>query len=202
MTSTQQCEANRTNAKRSTGPRTSEGKAVSRLNAAKHGLTAQTLVLPGEDPASFATLRDDVLADFQPSSAVETHLAEHVASLLWRLRRLATVEYGIFAWEWYSELSERANAEAESCSHNINDALTTLDTFVDEKAEARAQARAREATERRNEDSLMLGCSFRRDASTADAFSKLSRYQACLERSLFRTLAELRNIQSASTSHP
>ncbi|MFI5381076.1 MAG: hypothetical protein ACHRHE_17400, partial [Tepidisphaerales bacterium] len=42
--------ANRRNALKSTGPRTPEGKAKSALNALKHGLTAQSPLLPTEDP--------------------------------------------------------------------------------------------------------------------------------------------------------
>jgi len=45
--------ANINNAQHSTGPRTEEGKAASSLNSLKHGLTAKTVLLPGEDPALF-----------------------------------------------------------------------------------------------------------------------------------------------------
>ena len=40
MTSQRRIDANRRNARRSTGPRTDDGKARSRLNAVKHGLSA------------------------------------------------------------------------------------------------------------------------------------------------------------------
>ena len=46
-------EASRHNALKSTGPRTPEGKKRSKFNALKHGLSAKTLVLPGEDPLAF-----------------------------------------------------------------------------------------------------------------------------------------------------
>ena len=42
MTSWQQFQANRLNALKSTGPRTEEGKRVSRRNARRHGLAAET----------------------------------------------------------------------------------------------------------------------------------------------------------------
>lgn len=39
-------QANRANAKRSTGPRTEAGKAVSRRNAVRHGILSRSLDLP------------------------------------------------------------------------------------------------------------------------------------------------------------
>jgi hypothetical protein len=44
MTSYRQIEANRRNALRSTGPKTEAGKHVSRCNAVRHGLTAETVI--------------------------------------------------------------------------------------------------------------------------------------------------------------
>lgn len=43
-------QANRANAKRSTGPRTEAGKAVSRRNALKHGILSRTLDPPSAIP--------------------------------------------------------------------------------------------------------------------------------------------------------
>jgi hypothetical protein len=44
MATERQIEANRKNALKSTGPKTPEGKAISRANAVKHGLAADTLI--------------------------------------------------------------------------------------------------------------------------------------------------------------
>jgi hypothetical protein len=49
MTSDRKAEANRQNALKSTGPKTPEGKAAVRLNAVKHGLLSEQVLLPGED---------------------------------------------------------------------------------------------------------------------------------------------------------
>ncbi len=54
LTSKQRSAVNRQNASRSTGPKTDDGKARSRVNALKHGLRAETLALPNEDPTAVA----------------------------------------------------------------------------------------------------------------------------------------------------
>ena len=43
--------ANRANSRRSTGPRTPQGKSVSKMNGLVHGMRAESDILPGEDPA-------------------------------------------------------------------------------------------------------------------------------------------------------
>jgi hypothetical protein len=39
---------------------------------------------------------------------------DRIIAAYWRLRRLRRVEAGIFAWELYGELRERAQSETES----------------------------------------------------------------------------------------
>jgi hypothetical protein len=54
MSSQKQIAANRANATRSTGPTTDGGKSRSRMNAWKHGLTAEKVVIDGEDAQELA----------------------------------------------------------------------------------------------------------------------------------------------------
>jgi hypothetical protein len=61
MASAAQVLANRSNAQKSTGPRTPEGKAVVSQNAVKHGLLAREVVIKGEDSGEFEFYRDQML---------------------------------------------------------------------------------------------------------------------------------------------
>src|ERR1700739_83157 len=96
MTSFRRIEANRRNARLSTGPVTEEGKRKSRQNALRHGLTAETVIDALEDAEDYAAFETSVTADYDAQSAVERELVLRLASLLWRLRRATSMETGLF----------------------------------------------------------------------------------------------------------
>jgi hypothetical protein len=96
MTSFRQIEANRRNARKSTGPITQEGKQRSRCNAIRHGLTAETVIGTLEDAEDYQAFEAAIIADYDAQSAVERELVLRLASLLWRLRRATTMETGLF----------------------------------------------------------------------------------------------------------
>ena len=94
MASSKQLQANRVNAGKSTGPRTQVGKARSRLNSRKHGLTAKTLIIVGENAEDFEELRSALVEQYDPQSALEFELVERLAGILLRLRRVPFFEAG------------------------------------------------------------------------------------------------------------
>ncbi len=96
MASKRQNAANRANARRSTGPRTEDGRRASSLNALKHGLRSQLTVIPGENPADFQTLFDAFVEEAEPESARDLAAVRKIASCEWRLRRIAVIEAEMF----------------------------------------------------------------------------------------------------------
>jgi hypothetical protein len=108
MISFQKFEANRRNALRSTGPKTEEGKQRSRLNAVRHGLTAETVVGHLEDAADYEAFEAIIIADYCAETAVGRELVLRLASLLWRLRRATAIETDLF------EIQAEALAEWQS----------------------------------------------------------------------------------------
>ncbi|MGD9671483.1 MAG: hypothetical protein AB7U75_20940 [Hyphomicrobiaceae bacterium] len=89
--------ANRTNAFKSTGPQTPEGKAAASRNALRHGLRSNQLLLGGEDPEEFGELQADLLEALAPVGAVELSLAERIVIAIWRQRRLERAETAAIA---------------------------------------------------------------------------------------------------------
>src|SRR5687767_11646791 len=90
--SARRVRANRANAKKSTGPKTPEGKARSSRNSSTHGVFCQQLVLPGENRELFDALRAGLLLKLNPQDVLELMLVDRIVSASWRLRRLAGAE--------------------------------------------------------------------------------------------------------------
>ena len=95
MTSFRQIDANRRNAFKSTGPTTDAGKQLSRRNAVRHGLTAETVITTLEDEEDYKAFELSVTSGFDAPTAVERELVLRLASLLWRLRRATAIDTGL-----------------------------------------------------------------------------------------------------------
>src|SRR5438270_3263204 len=123
MSSFRQIEANRRNARLSTGPVTEEGKRRSRQNAVRHGLTAETVVDALEDAQDYAAFEMAVTADYEAQSAVERELVLRLASLLWRLRRATAIESGLFKIQAQQLLQFRRKRQAHRERQQIIEAM-------------------------------------------------------------------------------
>ncbi len=95
MASVKQIAANRRNAAGSTGPKSAAGKQVARMNALKHGLQAEHVVIPGEDPEEFEALLRGLEEDYLPVGFREGLLVERIAECTWRLQRAGLMETAI-----------------------------------------------------------------------------------------------------------
>ena len=205
MTSPKKAEANQQNALKSTGPKTLEGKAAVRLNAVKHGLLSEHVLLPDEDEDALRELSERLLAELQPEGELENLLVDRITAATWRLRRLGRVEAGIFAFELYGELAERAQQEAQTYERSsledfMENQYGPSERITDERKHQEALAEAQEMKAKRNAETATLGRTFIRDANKANAFSKLSRYETAIERGLYKALHELQRLQAARST--
>jgi hypothetical protein len=85
-------EINRANAQHSTGPKTEAGKQRSSLNALRHGLTGQIIVLPGDDLDAYQRHVQSYVKQCKPKGAIEAQLVQTLADTAWRLNRVAALE--------------------------------------------------------------------------------------------------------------
>jgi hypothetical protein len=174
MASNKQLEANRANARKSTGPRSQGGKARSRLNSRKHGLTAKTLIIVGERSDDFDQLRAELMDEHDPQSASECELVERLAGILWRLRRVPFFEAAILT-----------TRQAHVVHNNSFLKVTVPEGLSDEECRARSVGEA-----------LIL------DGSFHDIFGKLTRYEATLMNAFTKTLQMLLLLQENRGTEP
>ena len=99
MSSQLKIEANRRNAKKSTGPRTPAGKAASSLNHIKSGLYAQSQIIIGERQSDFEDLARAFHAHYRPDTPERQSLVDIAIHSEWILRRLRCAETGL--WDSY-----------------------------------------------------------------------------------------------------
>ena len=86
-------EANRRNAQKSTGPKTTQGKAMSSWNSMRHGLLSKRLpTVYGQGRKQFSQLLSSLQQDLEPVGALEQLLVEKIAQEYWRLAKAAWYE--------------------------------------------------------------------------------------------------------------
>ena len=97
MSTAAQVSANRANAQYSTGPTSEIGKAASSANSLKHGLTAKSVLLPGEDEAAYRKMCEGMLESFGPANEPERNQVQLLCDTQWRLQRCGRIEAAILS---------------------------------------------------------------------------------------------------------
>jgi hypothetical protein len=174
MTSLRQIESNRRNAQKSTGPKTQDGKARSSQNAVRHGLTAETVIGPLEDPADYRAFEQAVTTAYDAETAVERELVLRLASLLWRLRRATSVETGLLQIQ-----CEASTAPDPAPSRLPGEVFDVIEIFQSENESGRELAR----------------CFLRLADLDKGIFERLGRYEAALWRQVRQTIFTLQHLQ-------
>jgi hypothetical protein len=174
MATEAQVQANRLNAKKSTGPRTAAGKAAVAQNAVRHGFLSRLDVIRGEEQAEFDLFREQMLGELAPAGVMETMLAERIVGLSWRLKR-----------------AERMQSEAF-------EALLTPDTSSLAVRLAQSLRPKRSEAEAQAEDELAFGRAVVKDFGHSRVLDRLFMYERRMEHSLYRTMAELQRLRLLS----
>lgn len=202
MSSFRQIEANRRNARLSTGPITEEGKKRSRQNALRHGLTAETVIDALEDAEDYAAFEMAVTADYDAQSTVERELVLRLASLLWRLRRATAIESGLFKIQAAHLLQFRQQRQGHRDRQKIIDSMyrnavaTEGDNGQDEDALASGLETASPSPTGAADPAADLTRSFVRLCNLPTyPLDRLSRYEAALWRQAGQLLFALQCLE-------
>ena len=165
MPSQKQLEANRTNARKSTGPRTAAGQAAVRFNALQSGIDAYSEVIPGEDQAKLQALVNQYQLRWNPQTPETQALVDICVHSDWLLRRMRHVEAGFWktrlgharmlvncteleahVFEYGGHIFERIQRRVNALQRNLQNALKDLARLqAAERAEEAAQSAAETA---------------------------------------------------------
>ena len=210
MTSPRQLAANRANAKKSRGPKSVKGKARSSFNALKHGLTAELIVIGGEDPREFENLLEQLSHDWNPVGPTECVLVKRLAILFWRLDRVPLFEAAILnvhrdedpnSREARDRDLSRMTAAYTEALKRYRGGATTSDETAEKKIEIAETNRKCGDKTKHKPQPREIGAALLRDAGKDDAIGKVLRYEAALSHNVARTMSMLLSIQNARKAH-
>ena len=110
-------DANRRNAQKSTGPKTEQGRRISRRNAFIHGLTSDVVIFDcwagaQEDGVAFYKYVDYLREDLDPVGALEERLVAKIAHYMWREDRAARFESGVIRRQFFQYKIDMIRHEA------------------------------------------------------------------------------------------
>src|SRR5580704_3702678 len=120
-----QLEANRLNAKKSTGPTTEEGKKRSALNGMRHGLTGAAFIMTVEDREAYDAFSKPFIEALKTANPVELQFAHLIAKDHYRLNRIQAIEENTFALGHFGKAGNIDSQHPE-----IHSALTQARVFA------------------------------------------------------------------------
>jgi hypothetical protein len=151
MPTKKQIEANRRNAKHSTGPITQEGKDKSRFNALVHGLRAESAVIPGEDQSKFDLLLAGLKTAWDPQDDMEKQLVEQIALSQWKLARIDRNEGRLYLPEVgaaeYALAVHRIYLTQVRLERAISQTILDLERYRESRLDRQAEAKAKSRIE-------------------------------------------------------
>lgn len=125
LLSERQLRANQANALKSTGPRTEEGKQVSRLNGLRHGLTGQVSIMTDDNRREHDDFCNPIIARLNPDGPLELQLANLIAHDHFRINRIHAIEDGVFALG-HAKPANQIDSGAEQADVALSEATTFM----------------------------------------------------------------------------
>jgi hypothetical protein len=115
-----------THESKSTGPRTPEGKAISAMNAMRHGLTGRVVVLPSEDMNIYRAFCKELMEELAPETPLERQYAQTFCDTQWRLNRARSYEDSMLALGHFEHADSLGEQDPQTLA-----ALTAAKVFRD-----------------------------------------------------------------------
>jgi hypothetical protein len=175
------------------------------MNALKHGMAAEEVVIPGENPAELRVLHRNMIAAWKPVGAVEEKLVWEIAIADWRLRRARRMEAklveigsarseGRGRWNLGVAGAISAAVSASSDAHMESDGL--IEGEVEGRNTQPESDEPDDGTPDPDRSALYAAERFFDSEGGLGAMQQLLRYEAAAERSYYRAIHTLERFQA------
>jgi hypothetical protein len=169
------------------------------MNALKHGLSARTIVVNGENPKDFETLHKNFVECYLPADAMEDELIWKMAMAAWRLRRSHRIEAHLFRSTPNSNEPPHMAARSITPSMDANEASAVYLAMIQSTDRPRVASPV-EKTNTKAADEVGVGFMNMCDGSGPEvgfhALNHLLRYEVVAERSFYQALHTLERLQA------
>jgi uncharacterized coiled-coil protein SlyX len=135
---------NQANAQHSTGPKTEAGKQKSSLNALRHGLTSEVVVLPTESLEAYQLHLRSFHDEYHPVGPTETNMVRVLADTFWRLHRIETLEARLLCSDASIESLAKTLGSLSMHSQRLSRQFERIVNQLRELQQTRRQAENRE----------------------------------------------------------
>lgn len=143
------------------------------------------VLIDGENPISFKLLLDALDAEFEARGPMAAFLVDYAATLIWRLRRVATFEAGLLTW-----ISDQQRQRHDSRGLTLGDVF-----FSGDARSLPVPSQNSESHWRQQRGRQVIGRTLEAALDKSDPLGKIGRYEGHLMRQLARTLEELRRLR-------
>jgi hypothetical protein len=200
MTTDRQIEANRSNALKSTGPRTMIGKARVAQNPLTHGLTGRHIVLPSENPNEYDAFRAGLVKSLEPEGDLERLLADKIVADAWRLRRIPMLEAAVHRRSRHDRAIEKAQDGVDAARSAETVTMLTSIMRMPARSNDRVDAERTLQEVKTRKQNLYLRDPVLEASRVLETsvvvFANLWRHERALTHAIHRTLHELQRLQA------
>jgi hypothetical protein len=196
MATAAQLAANRGNSQHSTGPTTADGKARASLNNLRHGFRSQSVLLPGDDPAEYEALLEELRDHFTPGDLTEDRHVREMADAEWRLRRVRHHHEILFT----RRIGELAALHPGAGPHELQ--ALAFDALHRESSSFAQLLRYETKFERQYERAYRAWTAYQRTKDQVAAQHEAARIRAFLDASALAPASALANLPDEPNSLP
>ena len=198
MTSNKQIIANRKNAQSAAGPRTDAGKLTASKNSVKHGLLSGDIVIKEESGVEFAEFRQRLCVELSPVGELEQLLADRIIASFWRLKRVCRIEIELLN-NMSSFQSKKPDGKRSSDDIPRMKIIKNYEGGRTEVVTSGGSPKVGSSSDSKDvqPDKMSLGQAVHADFAGPNTLGKFRRYEAHIDRTLYKALHELQRLQAA-----